>query len=56
MLPLSPLAQDQKTLAERRWRSVSRPSAPQLPCDHGLFSDEALQLDLIEMLQEPDYD
>jgi hypothetical protein len=22
-------------------------------CDHGLFSDEANQLDLIEMLQEP---
>ena len=26
---------------------------PQLPCDVGLFSDEANQLDLIEMLQEP---
>lgn len=30
-----------------------RPSKPQMPCDHGLFSDEAAQLDLVEMLQEP---
>lgn len=29
------------------------PARPQLPCDHGLFSDEAAQVDLIEMLQEP---
>ena len=25
---------------------------PQKPCDHGLFSDEALQIDLIEMLMD----
>jgi hypothetical protein len=30
-----------------------RPSKPQKPCDHGLFSDDAAQLDLVEMLQEP---
>lgn len=30
-----------------------KPTKPQLPCDHGLFSDEANQLDLIEMLMEP---
>jgi hypothetical protein len=37
------------TLSSRR----KLPSKPQLPCDHGLFSDEAAQIDLIEMLQEP---
>lgn len=26
--------------------------APQKPCDHGLFSDEADQLDLCEMFQD----
>ena len=30
-----------------------QPNNPQLPCDHGLFSDEANQLDLVEMLQDP---
>jgi hypothetical protein len=42
-------------LAERQWRSGKLAPAPQKACDHGLFSDEALQLDLVEMLQEPDY-
>jgi hypothetical protein len=44
---------DQKTVAERQWSGGMRPSKPQLPPDHGLFSDDHLQLDLVEMLQEP---
>jgi hypothetical protein len=53
MLPLNRLATDQKTVAERKWRDGLRPKAPQLPCDVGLFGDDHLQLDLVEMLQEP---
>lgn len=30
-----------------------RPKKPQKPCDVGLFSDDADQLDLVEMFQEP---
>jgi len=33
-----------------------KPAKPQLPADHGLFSDEANQLDLIEMFMEPTND
>lgn len=29
-----------------------KPRKPQQPCDHGLFSDEADQLDLVEMFQD----
>ena len=29
-----------------------RARRPQAPCDHGLFSDEADQLDLFEMFQD----
>lgn len=29
-----------------------KPRKPQSPCDHGLFSDEADQLDLVEMFQD----
>jgi hypothetical protein len=39
--------------ARRLAQAPLRPSRPQLPCDHGLFSDEAAQLDLVEMLQDP---
>ena len=56
MFKLNRLAQDQKTVAERQWRRGLKPSKGQLPCDIGLFSDDALQLDLVEMLQEPDYE
>lgn len=30
-----------------------KPAKPQQPCDVGLFSDEADQLDLVEMFQDP---
>jgi hypothetical protein len=42
---------DQKFMAERKWREGLKPTAPQLPAAHGLFGDEHLQLDLVEMLQ-----
>lgn len=29
-----------------------KPSKPQIACDHGLFSDEADQLDLCEMFMD----
>ena len=53
MIPLNRLAADQRTMAERKWRGRTLTPKPQLPCDHGLFSDEAAQLYLVEMLQEP---
>jgi hypothetical protein len=37
--------------AARQARSL--PAKAQRPCDIGLFSDDAAQLDLIEMLQQP---
>lgn len=46
-------AADQKTLAERAWRAPLKPAAIQRPCDVGLFSGEANQLDLMEMFLEP---
>ena len=30
-----------------------KPAKPQKACDHGLFSDDADQLDLVEMFQDP---
>jgi len=47
---------DEKIVAERKWQSGLRPAKPQLPADIGLFSDEASQLDLVEMLQDPTND
>lgn len=40
-------ATDQKTVAERQWQKSRLAPVPQKPCDHGLFSDEKDQLDLI---------
>ena len=47
-----PLALDQRVVAESEWQAGLRPTTAQLPCDHGLFGDGHLQLDLVEMLQE----
>jgi hypothetical protein len=46
-------ADDEKIVAERQWRASLKPRKPQRPIDIGLFSDEADQLDLCEMFQEP---
>jgi hypothetical protein len=53
LLKLPPIARDQKTVAERKWSAPLKPARPQQPCDVGLFSDEADQLDLVEMFQQP---
>lgn len=37
-------------LAKRIAASPLRPTTYQLPCDHGLFGDEQLQIDLEEIL------
>ena len=39
-------------VAKRRANAPLVPKAPQKPCDVGLFSDEADQLDLVEMFQD----
>lgn len=59
MTPLgltNPLARDQVTIAQRKSAAPLKPEQPQKPMDIGLFSDEASQLDLIEMLMEPTND
>ena len=53
MIPLNRLAIDQKTVAERAWTAPKKAPKPQEPCDHGLFSDDRLQLDIADMLQDP---
>jgi hypothetical protein len=42
----------QGVLAQRRADAPIKPAKPQQPCDVGLFSDEADQLDLCEMFQD----
>ncbi len=56
LFKLNRLATDQKTVAERQWQKPLMAPKPQQPCDHGLFSDEALQLDLVEMFMDPTND
>jgi hypothetical protein len=53
MIPLNRLAADQRTFAQRKWQEGLKPSKPQQPCDIGLWSDDGLQLDLVEILQDP---
>lgn len=50
---LNPLASDQRTICERAWVAPVRAPVRQLPCDVGLFGDERLQMDLVEMFQDP---
>ena len=47
-----PISQDLAELAQRKADSPLKPSKSQLPADHGLFSDESSQLDLIEMFMD----
>ena len=49
----NPRATDERTIAERKWAVPIRAAKPQQPCDHGMFGDEHLQMDLVEMFQEP---
>lgn len=50
---LRPLTVDQRVVMERKWRAPTRAKRDQKPCDHGLFSDDADQLDLVEMFTDP---
>jgi hypothetical protein len=43
---------DQRKLAAMRARAPLKPRAPQNPCDLGLFSDDARQLDLVTLSKE----
>lgn len=47
---------DTAGLARKLASERLRANKPQLPCDIGLFGDDHLQLDLVEMLQEPTND
>jgi hypothetical protein len=40
------IAIDQKTVAERKWRSPLKLQAEQKACDAGLFSDDSKQTEL----------
>ena len=43
---LNRLGDDQRVVAERRWRERTQARVAQAPCDHGLFSDDAKQADM----------
>jgi len=51
-LGLPPRSVDEKTIAERKWQAGLKPTRAQLPPDVGLFGDDHLQLDLVEMLTD----
>jgi hypothetical protein len=36
-------ADDERIVAERKWKAGLKPTKSQKPCDHGLFGDEARQ-------------
>lgn len=42
-----PLNEDERQLAEQRWRARMLAPSNQKPCDIGLFSDDMRQLDLL---------
>lgn len=46
-------ASDPSGLAGRRAAAPMRPDKPQKACDHGLFSDQSVQTDLVAMLGNP---
>lgn len=42
-------ADDEKTVAERKWMAPSQAPKPQKACDHGLFGDDKNQTDLLDL-------
>jgi hypothetical protein len=48
-LELRPIAQDQRDVAEQQWKAPRLAPTNQKPCDHGLFSDDSKQTDLVDM-------
>ena len=55
-LDLPDTAERMAELARNKAAAPLMAPKPQQPCDIGLFSDEANQTDLIEMLMEPTED
>jgi hypothetical protein len=51
MIPLNRLSQDQKTVAERKWRERKLAPKPQQQCSIGLFSDDSKQTDMLDLLK-----
>jgi hypothetical protein len=52
MTPLGftrPLPQDHAALAQRKADAPLKPRKDQAPCDVGLFSDDARQIDLLDL-------
>ena len=49
VLPGASPAADGET-AQRRAEKPLRPKTPQSPCDIGLFSDDAAQVDLLDLM------
>lgn len=47
-----PFDPDVRGLLRQKAAAPIKPAKPQKPCDVGLFSDEADQLDLCEMFQD----
>jgi hypothetical protein len=43
---------ERRSVAQIKSNAPLKPAKPQKPCDHGLFSDEADQLDLVEMFMD----
>lgn len=43
---------DQAEIARRKAAMPLKPTKPQAACDHGLFSDEAAQSDLVDMARK----
>jgi hypothetical protein len=50
--PVTLIGDPDHAKAQRRAIARLQPKVPQKPCDIGLFSDEADQLDLVEMFQD----
>lgn len=48
LVPLNPIATDQRAVAERYWTAPAKPEKAQKPCDHGLFSDDAKQEEIFK--------
>jgi hypothetical protein len=47
-IPLNPRAQDEKTVADRKWSAPLKPPVAQKPCDTGLFSDDSKQTEMFK--------
>ena len=52
VIPLNRIGDDERVVAERRWRQRSQARVAQAPCDVGLFSDDAKQAELFTSNRE----